>query len=216
LTLIALFAGGLSVIRKQEPKIEEKISLNILFHPPVSAETHPVQPTIKPIPEPPKATPEPKLIQPRTIIPPKIQPTVQSTAAIPKVIIPTPQPPEPAISKTQTNEPTEVKAPVTQPKEQPPKRPKDEYVYAEKAKVQEILDQRKIFPRIASKLKQYGEVTVSFDFTPSGEANNIRIIKSSGYDSLDDAAKELIKTSVSLFPKPRENVPVTVPIEYMR
>ncbi|MDD2267619.1 energy transducer TonB [Sulfuricurvum sp.] len=215
IALITLFFGGISVLRKQEPIFVEKIALKILSQP----STQPVTPLVQPkksVPEPPKPTAVPKSVQPHVVTPPKIQPAVENTAPVPKAVIPAPQPPVPVIAKASLSEPTEVKVPAAQPKEQPPKHQKEEYVYAHADKVQEILNQRKVFPKIARNLKQSGEVIIAFDFTPSGEANNIRIVKSSGFESLDDAAKELIKSSASLFPKPRENVPVTVPIEYMR
>ena len=215
--LIALLVGGLSMVHKKKPSAEEKIVLKLLI--PAQAKAIQALPPKTPqLFEPQKPAPIPKAIQPHVITPPKIQPSIE-TAPVPKAVIATPQPPAPAIvipKKAPISEPIELKAPVVQPKEQPPKHQKEEYVYGQADKVQEILNQRKKFPKIARNLKQYGEVIVGFDFTPNGEANNIRIIKSSGYDSLDDAAKELIKTSVSLFPKPQENVPISVPIEYMR
>lgn len=213
--LLTLLLGALSVIHKKVPPIEEKISLKILLQPTAPEQTPPVQ-TLAVPPKTPIAIQKPT--QPKVITPPKIQPTVETAtpAPAPKVIAQIPQLTTPVISKAPISEPSVVKTPMVQTKELPPKHQKEEYVYAHASKVQEILNQRKIFPKMASKLKQYGEVTIGFDFTPNGEANNIRVLKSSGYDSLDDAAKELIKSSVSLFPKPLETVPITLPIEYMR
>lgn len=219
--LLSLFFGGLSVIHKKAPPIDEKISLKILLQPTAPEQTHPTQPPPQAAPTPPLAVTKP--ISSKAITPPKIQPAVETTAPTPtpKVVAQIPQPAtvvitKAPITKAPISEPTVVKAPIVQPNEQPPKHQKEEYVYTHSAKVQEILNQRKIFPKNARKLDQYGEVLVRFDFTPNGEATNIRIIKSSGFDMLDNAAKELIKTSSSLFPKPQETVPINVPIEYMR
>lgn len=54
------------------------------------------------------------------------------------------------------------------------------------------LERYKVYPRVAKRLKQTGKVYVHFDVLPNGEIKNIRIKKSSSFDRLDIAAKELL------------------------
>lgn len=120
----------------------------------------------------------------------------------------TAQPKAPAIA--QPPKPTPA---VQRPEPKP--EPKKEYKYPYQEQVQSILKGRQSYPRTAKKLKQQGEVRLSFDLVPSGEAKNITIIQSSGFDALDQAAIELVRSASPLLPKPEESVKIVVPLEYV-
>lgn len=55
--------------------------------------------------------------------------------------------------------------------------------------------EHKIYPEQARQLGQSGEAVIAFTILPDGQIKNITIQKSSGYSSLDDAAKSAIRTA---------------------
>ncbi len=64
-----------------------------------------------------------------------------------------------------------------------------------KSRLQRLIVANKHYPKRAKRHRQQGKVTVSFRVSHSGIISNIRIIKSSNYASLDNAALQAIKRS---------------------
>lgn len=96
----------------------------------------------------------------------------------------------------------------------PAQKQQERYEEENLGRIRSILMERLTYPRNALRLKQEGEATVTFTFESDREVSQIAISKSSGFDLLDEAAKNLIITSASEFPKPSKTVRISVPIAY--
>ncbi|MSN97082.1 energy transducer TonB [Campylobacter sp. FMV-PI01] len=72
----------------------------------------------------------------------------------------------------------------------------------------------KNYPKIAKRLRQQGTVHVEFLLKSDGTTSGIKIVKSSGFQSLDEAALNTVKKASSKFPKPDKDYILTVPIVY--
>ena len=208
--LAVLLIGVFSAVQKNLSDSPQKIKLKLLLDTPFP------EPVASPLPKP--KQPVQKL--PSKPIPhqqPKISPQIKM-AVPPKAVQPLPvavPQPIPTITPPM-QKPTET-IPVSTPKAPPPPpAPKVEENYEEEnlGKIRSILTERLKYPKNALRLKQQGECIVTFTLEPSREVNQIRITQSSGFDILDDAAKELIETSSSEFPKPKKSVRISVPILY--
>lgn len=209
--LAVLLIGIFSAAQKNLSDSPQKIKLKLLL------DTSFPEPAASPLPQP--KQPVQKLpAQPIPHQQPKISPQMK-TAVPPKAVQPSPvTAPQPIPTVTAPlQKPTET-IPVSTPKAPPPPppAPKVEENYEEEnlGKIRSILAERLKYPKNALRLKQQGECIVTFTLEPSREVNQIRITQSSGFDMLDDAAKELIETSSSEFPKPKKSVRISVPILY--
>lgn len=208
-SLAALLLGAVSIIHQKVSMVPEKTKLKILLNAPEPADAPPlahlVEPkqTQQPIQ---KSQPQSLPKQPETVPQIKTPLPIQTKPVVPvaptqAVIAPTPKPAEPVI----------VAAPKS-----PPSPPKVEENYEEEnlGKIRSILAERLKYPKNAQRLKQQGECIVAFTLEPSREVHQITVTQSSGFELLDDAAKELIENSSSEFPKPKKSVRISVPISY--
>lgn len=208
--LAALLIGAVSIIHQKVSMVPEKTKLKILLNAPEPADAPPlanlVEPkqTQQPIQ---KSEPNPLPKQPETVpqiktpIPIQTKPAVPAISTAQAIITPTPKPAEAVI----------VAAPKA-----PPSPPKVEENYEEEnlGKIRSILAERLKYPKNAQRLKQQGECMVAFTLEPSREVHQVTITQSSGFELLDDAARELIEASSSEFPKPKKSVRISVPIAY--
>jgi len=197
-------------MQKKPPPIEEKISLKILLQPTAVSQPHPIQ--VPPI-APKLPAPMPKPIQPQIIIPPKtplipmIKPT-KPTQVSPAPVIATP----PLVSKAPETAPVSlVKAPPAPP---PPPKVQENYEEENLGKIRSILVDRLKYPKNALRLKQQGEAIVTFTLGTDRSVSQVTLTKSSEFELLDDAARNLIESSASEFPKPSKSVRISVPIVY--
>jgi periplasmic protein TonB len=201
----ALLVGALFSVQKRIPLPPEKIALK-LFEPP-QEDSQPLRPAAVPEPifEPiPLPKPQQSIPKPLQTAPVQTKPFAQPhTPAAPAPVV-APKTVEPAPAAP-------IKA--TPP---PPPPPKIEENYAEEhlGRIRTILNERKTYPKNARRLNQQGDVTVTFTLSTQGEASAITITESSGFDLLDNAAKELIISCASEFPKPKKSVRISVPIGY--
>lgn len=188
--------------KKPEP---EKVRMAILLQTQVSADT--------PLPRPiQKTTPPTPVVQPKPF--PKPTPIKTPVLAPSKPTITAPQP-TPVIQSVNVPKVADS-IPVAVPKVSPPPPPKVEENYEEEnlGKIRSILAARLKYPKNAVRLKQQGECIVTFTLEPNRDVNQITITRGSGFEMLDSAAKELIETSASEFPKPKKSIRISVPIEY--
>lgn len=208
--IAALLIGAVSIVHKKVLTVPEKTKLKILLNAPEPADVSPVvhfaapqqiqQPIQKSQPQ--SLTKQPEVIpQIKTPLPIQTKPVVPAVQTAQAVIPPTPKPAESVI----------VAAPKA-----PPSPPKVEENYEEEnlGKIRSILAERLKYPKNAQRLKQQGECIVTFTLEPSREVHQITLTQSSGFELLDDAAKELIENSSSEFPKPKKSVRISVPISY--
>ena len=210
LALFALSIGALSVLYKTMPVVPEKIKLKLLIPPSETDITvpplQPQQPITKTVVKP-LHTPKPE--QPSVITPPKPTVLPQKTPVVAAI-----QPSAPVSVPIPVAKPAEA-IPVAAPKAPPPP-PKVQENYEEDnlVRIRSILAARLKYPKNALRLKQQGEAIVTFTLAPSREVSQITITQSSGFDLLDDAARDLIESSASEFPKPSKSVRISVPIAY--
>ncbi|MBD3809660.1 MAG: energy transducer TonB, partial [Sulfuricurvum sp.] len=86
------------------------------------------------------------------------------------------------------------------------------------AYIRQLIDERKVYPKNAKRLKQMGTVTVRFKVIDDGTIKNVSVIDSSGFELLDQSAKELLENigRFRAIPKELEDelIDLTLPIEY--
>lgn len=197
------------MVRTSLPIPPEKITLKVLLHSVEPAARVPEAPPAEPSPKTVEPIPVPKPETPRIVTPPKphmiaqSKPTVPTSPEIPTVIpsATAPKPPE--------------AAPAAVPKAPPPP-PKAQENYEEEnlGRIRAILAERLKYPKNALRLKQQGEVSVTFTLGTNRDVSQITISQSSGFELLDEAARSLIENSANEFPKPSKSVRITVPIAY--
>jgi periplasmic protein TonB len=146
--------------------------------------------------------------------PQKTEPPIQKKV---ENAIPTPSPtPIPVVAEKQVSQP--VSQPVvaqTQPKQATPKADiEKEYLDFHLQAIRKLLSENRKYPRNARVLGQEGDVEVSFRLNGDGSVDDISIVKGSGFELLDNAARELIASTAKLFPKPPKSVRVRVPLKY--
>lgn len=166
-----------------------------------------------------KSQPKPPLSDP--IVRPKVQPNIKPTPMA--SIEPTPVPVvsnqktiDVSVQKALDNSPPKVAvskpAPIETMKGDP--NAKENYI----AYLRKLIDERKIYPKNAKRLKQMGTVKVKFRVSEDGTLKNIAIVDSSGFELLDQAASDLLENigHIRPFPKEMGNEPIDVilPIEY--
>lgn len=208
LALAALMLGAFSAVHKTAPIAAEKTALKIVMQPPAS------EYTLRPIARP-QADPLPK-VQP-VPIPSVPQPIVQvkQPAAVPsKSSAVAPQQIAPALSTPAATSKISDSASVTAPKASPLPIAKESYEEENLGRIRSILMERLVYPKNAVRLKQQGEAIVTFTLETTREVSHITITKSSGFELLDDAAKNLILTSAGEFPKPAKAVRISLPVAY--
>lgn len=196
--------GALSAVHEIVPSEPRKITLKVLVQSPSAETVMPVQPFVTPVPKP--IPPTSKPVQP-------INQIKKSVIDPNKPIIEAPKQIAPATTivsskASETNPPIAIKASAPIPKQQ------ENYEEENLGRIRSILMNRLIYPKNALRLKQQGEATVTFTLETNREVNQITITKSSGFELLDDAAKNLILSSANEFPKPNKSVRITIPIEY--
>ena len=67
-----------------------------------------------------------------------------------------------------------------------------------------LIERHKFYPALAKKLGQYGQVSISFNLSKNGEINNVKILGSSQYPILDEAAIKTINSIGRFKPIPAE------------
>ena len=80
------------------------------------------------------------------------------------------------------------------------------------AVIESAIEKSKKYPRLARERGIQGVVHVRFKLTTSGDVETVEIVKSSGYDILDDAS---VRTVYRAVPMPYVNGWVEVPIAYV-
>ena len=86
------------------------------------------------------------------------------------------------------------------------------YITINKSKIYEAIQRAKRYPRMAKKLRIQGTVLVTFTLTTS--KNTINIQTSGAKSILLKSARRTIIEASSSFPKPSQNITISVPISY--
>ncbi len=86
------------------------------------------------------------------------------------------------------------------------------------SKLKQEIESKKYYPKQAQRLKYEGVVEVYFIILKNGKITNIKIINTSNYDIIDEAALDIIKKVNKFEPLPDifkvEALPVKIPIKY--
>ena len=190
---------------KPEPKPEPKVEPKPLPKP---------EPKVEPKPEP---KPEPKKVEkkplpkPEPLPEPKIEPKVE-----PKPAITAPAPtatPAPAVN---SNLPANNKSIAAAPAQKVAQELNLSNAQSDEdfSKVIAAVKKHKSYPNNARRMKHQGVVEVRFLLKTDGSIDELKVTKSSGFESLDNGALENVKKASSEFPKPKEARYLRFPIAF--
>ena len=188
---------------KPEPKPEPKVEPKPLpKHEPTKVE--------KPKPEPKKVEKKP-LPKPEPRPEPKIEPKVE-----PKPAITAPAPtatPAPAVN---SNLPANNKSIASAPAQKVAQELNLSNAQSDEdfSKVIAAVKKHKSYPNNARRMKHQGVVEVRFLLKTDGSIDELKVTKSSGFESLDNGALENVKKASSEFPKPKEARYLRFPIAF--
>ena len=188
---------------KPEPKPEPKVEPKPLPKP----EPKKVE---KPKPEPKKVEKKP-LPKPEPRPEPKIEPKVE-----PKPAITTPASvatPAPAVN---SNLPANNKSIASAPAQKVAQELNLSNAQSDEdfSKVIAAVKKHKSYPNNARRMKHQGVVEVRFLLKTDGSIDELKVTKSSGFESLDNGALENVKKASSEFPKPKEARYLRLPIAF--
>lgn len=188
---------------KPEPKPEPKVEPKPLPKP----EPKKIE---KPKPEPKKVEKKP-LPKPEPRPEPKIEPKVE-----PKPAITAPAPaatPAPAVN---TNLPANNKSIASAPAQKVAQELNLSNAQSDEdfSKVIAAVKKHKSYPNNARRMKHQGVVEVRFLLKTDGNIDELKVTKSSGFESLDNGALENVKKASSEFPKPKEARYLRFPIAF--
>jgi periplasmic protein TonB len=86
------------------------------------------------------------------------------------------------------------------------------------SKLRYLIEKNKIYPKSAKRLNQMGKVLITFQISKNGQIKNIRIVKDSSFQRLNDAAIEILTKLNTFEPIPeklnKNSWEITVPIVY--
>lgn len=91
--------------------------------------------------------------------------------------------------------------------------PEDRYVKVNFTYIRDIIQKHIAYPHVARKRGLEGKVVVSFIVCADGEAQDITITESSGFEILDKSAVEAVRKA-SPFPKPPVKAALIIPVVY--
>ena len=188
---------------KPEPKPEPKVEPKPLPKPePKKIEKPKAEPKKvekKPLPKP-EPRPEPK-------IEPKVEPKPAITAPAPTAT------PAPAVN---TNLPANNKSIASAPAQKVAQELNLSNAQSDEdfSKVIAAVKKHKSYPNNARRMKHQGVVEVRFLLKTDGSIDELKVTKSSGFESLDNGALENVKKASSEFPKPKEARYLRFPIAF--
>ncbi|QPH97103.1 energy transducer TonB [Campylobacter concisus] len=178
---------------KPEPKPEPKVEPKPLPKP------EPKKVEKKPLPKP-EPRPEPK-------IEPKVEPKPDITAPAPTAT------PAPAVN---SNLPANNKSIAAAPAQKVAQELNLSNAQSDEdfSKVIAAVKKHKSYPNNARRMKHQGVVEVRFLLKTDGSIDELKVTKSSGFESLDNGALENVKKASSEFPKPKEARYLRFPIAF--
>ena len=199
----------------------------------------PTPPAPPPPPEPPKPEPEPK-VEPKPLLKPepkKIEKPKPEPKKVEKKPEPKPEPrpepktepkvePKPAITApapvatpapaVNSNLPANNKSIAAAPAQKVAQELNLSNAQSDEdfSKVIAAVKKHKSYPNNARRMKHQGVVEVRFLLKTDGSIDELKVTKSSGFESLDNGALENVKKASSEFPKPKEARYLRFPIAF--
>ena len=192
---------------KPEPKPEPKVEPKPLPKPEPKKIEKP-KPEPKKVEKKPEPKPEPR---PEPKIEPKVEPKPEPT---PAVTAPAPiATPAPAVN---TNLPANNKSIASAPAQKVAQELNLSNAQSDEdfSKVIAAVKKHKSYPNNARRMKHQGVVEVRFLLKTDGSIDELKVTKSSGFESLDNGALENVKKASSKFPKPKEARYLRFPIAF--
>ena len=188
---------------KPEPKPEPKVEPKPLPKP----EPKKIE---KPKPEPKKVEKKP-LPKPEPRPEPKIEPKVE-----PKPAITAPAPAATPAPVVNSNLPANNKSIASAPAQKVAQELNLSNAQSDEdfSKVIAAVKKHKSYPNNARRMKHQGVVEVRFLLKTDGSIDELKVTKSSGFESLDNGALENVKRASSEFPKPKEARYLRFPIAF--
>ncbi|WP_103639552.1 energy transducer TonB [Campylobacter concisus] len=188
---------------KPEPKPEPKVEPKPLPKPEPKK-------TEKPKPEPKKVEKKP-LPKPEPRPEPKIEPKVE-----PKPAITAPAPTATPAPVVNSNLPANNKSIAAAPAQKVAQELNLSNAQSDEdfSKVIAAVKKHKSYPNNARRMKHQGVVEVRFLLKTDGSIDELKVTKSSGFESLDNGALENVKKASSEFPKPKEARYLRFPIAF--
>ncbi len=182
--------------------------------PPPPPEPPKPEPKVEPKPEP---KPEPKKVEkkplpkPEPLPEPKIEPKVE-----PKPAITAPSPTATPAPVVNTNLPANNKSIAAAPAQKVAQELNLANAQSDEdfSKVIAAVKKHKSYPNNARRMKHQGVVEVRFLLKTDGSIDELKVTKSSGFESLDNGALENVKKASSEFPKPKEARYLRFPIAF--
>jgi len=235
--LIGSFIKFYDELKPMPEEKSVKIALNTFTPPAAPLPPAPTPPAPPPPAPPAPPPPEPVVTPPKPVEPPKpIEKPVEKPKPKPK---PTPKPvktPEPEPQVAQVTPPAQPSPPTpTPPAAQPSGAPSSnvksnlppsgaetvgEFNFATSAgderfsKIQRAIQKHHKYPKRAQKMRHQGVVEVSFLYKKDGTVRDVKVIKSSGFETLDEAAVELINRAAPDFPTLDRDYVIKIPVSY--
>ena len=189
------------------PQISEQVLIPEPTPPAPAPPPPPEPPKPEPKPEPkvePKPLPKP---EPKKIEKPKPEPTPAITAPAPVAT------PAPAVN---SNLPANNKSIASAPAQKVAQELNLSNAQSDEdfSKVIAAVKKHKSYPNNARRMKHQGVVEVRFLLKTDGSIDELKVTKSSGFESLDNGALENVKKASSEFPKPKEARYLRFPIAF--
>ena len=191
------------------PQISEQVMI------PEPTPTAPPPPPEPPKPEPkPEPKVEPKPLpkpEPKKIEKPKTEPKVE-----PKPAITAPAPTATPAPVVNSNLPANNKSIASAPAQKVAQELNLSNAQSDEdfSKVIAAVKKHKSYPNNARRMKHQGVVEVRFLLKTDGSIDELKVTKSSGFESLDNGALENVKKASSEFPKPKEDRYLRFPIAF--
>ena len=182
----------------------------------------PTPPAPPPPPEPPKPEPEPKVEpkplpkpEPKKIEKPKPEPRPEPKVE-PKPAITAPAPTATPVPAVNSNLPANNKSIASAPAQKVAQELNLSNAQSDEdfSKVIAAVKKYKSYPNNARRMKHQGVVEVRFLLKADGSIDELKVTKSSGFESLDNGALENVKKASSEFPKPKEARYLRFPIAF--
>lgn len=190
----------------------------------------PTPPAPPPPPEPPKPEPKPEpKVEPKPLPKPepkKIEKPKPEPKKVEKKPLPKPEPrPEPKIEPApattpapivNSNLPANNKSIASAPAQKVAQELNLSNAQSDEdfSKVIAAVKKHKSYPNNARRMKHQGVVEVRFLLKTDGSIDELKVTKSSGFESLDNGALENVKKASSEFPKPKEARYLRFPIAF--
>lgn len=154
--------------------------------------------------------------QPEVVQKPVEQQKVVEKQTVTPLPVPNPVKAQPVVQPTPVPQPVSTPPVVSKPSQPapPPVDLEKEFLAEHLKAIRQILVENRKYPRNAKLLGQEGEVEVSFRLNSDGSVDGLTISKTSGYELLDNGARDLIIATASRFPKPPKTVRIKIPLKY--